>query len=298
MDSISESRTTSVMRDFLATSQANRLKTGSNEKAWEDILLGFASGADPIFEEYKRVVGAFHWTPLEIYRLTFPGEKVSAGDLTVICWILPQREQTRSDNRQEQFYSSERWIRARIIGEKFNNALRQHLVAELAARAINAVAPVISPSFARMESDKYVFASTWSERHAAYAAGLGTFGLCDGLITPKGKAHRVGSVVAKATITPTERPYTDPHAYCLYFFDGTCKTCAKRCPVEAISERGHDKVICRRHVRGACADHAKQAYGFEGWGCGLCQTGVPCEAGIPTKIAKALKSADNARIRS
>jgi len=36
-------------------------------------------------------------------------------------------------------------------------------------------------------------ASSWSERHAAYAAGLGTFSLNDALITPKGIAHRLGS---------------------------------------------------------------------------------------------------------
>ena len=39
------------------------------------------------------------------------------------------------------------------------------------------------------------------ETHAAHAAGLGTFGLCDGLITPIGKAIRVGSVVAKMNFT-------------------------------------------------------------------------------------------------
>ena len=43
-------------------------------------------------------------------------------------------------------------------------------------------------------SEKYGMASCWSERHAAFVSGLGTFGLCDGLITPVGKAMRCGSV--------------------------------------------------------------------------------------------------------
>jgi epoxyqueuosine reductase QueG len=53
----------------------------------------------------------------------------------------------------------------------------------------------------------YGYASSWSERHAAHAAGLGTFGLCDGLITPKGKAMRAGSVVAKIQVEPSIRFY-------------------------------------------------------------------------------------------
>jgi epoxyqueuosine reductase QueG len=51
------------------------------------------------------------------------------------------------------------------------------------------------PEWSRRPSEKYVFSSNWSERHAAYTAGLGTFGLCDGLITPLGKAMRVGEGV-------------------------------------------------------------------------------------------------------
>ena len=35
------------------------------------------------------------------------------------------------------------------------------------------------------------YISTWSERHAMYAAGLGTFGLSKGLITKKGMARLI-----------------------------------------------------------------------------------------------------------
>ena len=27
----------------------------------------------------------------------------------------------------------------------------------------------------------------------------------------------------------------------------------------------------------------REHFGFEGYGCGLCQTGVPCESGIPVR---------------
>jgi epoxyqueuosine reductase len=129
-----------------------------------------------------------------------------------------------------------------------------------------------------------VYASTWSERHAAYAAGLGTFGLCDGLITPAGKAVRVGSVIANIQIRPTPRPYTDHHGYCLFYTQGLCGKCIPRCPVGALSENGHNKRTCRSHIRPATEDYVKTNFGFEGYGCGLCQTGVPCESKIPTKM--------------
>ena len=47
-------------------------------------------------------------------------------------------------------------------------------------------------------------------------SGLGTFGLCDGLITPVGKAVRIGSVIAKVRISSSPRPYNVHHAYCLH----------------------------------------------------------------------------------
>ena len=33
----------------------------------------------------------------------------------------------------------------------------------------------------------------------------------------------------------------------------------------------------------------KREYGFEGYGCGLCQTGVPCESGIPERLGPRAK---------
>lgn len=280
-----------LIEDFVKTSPENWLNKEPGEKAWDEVLVGFASGADPIFDSYKDLVGSFHWTPLEIFRLTFPDSSVTAADLTVISWILPQRRVTREDNRKETFYPADRWVQARFAGEDVNDKLRGHVVAELEQQNIKSVAPFKSSLWAWVNHPKYVFSSTWSERHAAYAAGLGTFGLCDGLITSKGKAHRVGSVVAKLVVPTTERPYTDHHAYCLYFQTGTCKACAKRCPVDAITDEGHNKTKCWDHAGGTCAVYVKERFGFDGYGCGLCQTGVPCESGIPAKIQKTLKQA-------
>lgn len=270
-----------AINDFINNSPENTLQNTENEKAWADPLVGFSRGDDPLYEDYKDMIGAFHWTPAEIFNKTFPDITVAPDQLTVMSWVLPHVEQIKSDNRQEAAYPSERWARARIYGEQVNEKLRGHVVTVLQEAGFEAVAPMLSPFWKYETSERYGFASTWSERHAAYASGLGTFGLCDGFITPKGKAVRLGSVVAHIRISPTPRPYTDHHAYCLFFTDGLCGRCIARCPVGALTEAGHDKERCRNHIIPVTEDYVKSHYGFDGYGCGLCQTGVPCESKIP-----------------
>jgi len=274
-----------LIRDFITTSPVNTMRNDTEDPAWEGALVGFASGADPIWQQYKEYVGAFHWTPWEVFNQHCPGQPAVAEELTVVSWVLPQRERVRKTNRMAKKYPSEEWARIRVYGEEFNVALRRHVAGSLKRLGHAAVAPMLVPNWTIVKSERFSYASCWSERHAAHAAGLGTFGLCDGLITARGKAMRVGSVVAKICIEPTPRPYSDHRAYCLFFADGTCGKCIDRCPARAITRAGHDKERCRQHLARS-REHVKRTYKFEGYGCGLCQVGVPCEAGIPVKTAR------------
>jgi epoxyqueuosine reductase len=191
----------------------------------------------------------------------------------------------RKTNRRSRKYPSEEWARIRVYGEEFNVALRRHVVQSLKDAGHEAVAPMLAPNWTVVMSQRFSYASSWSERHAAHAAGLGTFGLCDGLITAKGKAIRAGSVVARISIQPTPRPYADHRAYCLFYAEGSCGKCIDRCPAGAITKAGHDKEKCRAHLVRS-REYVKKTYRFEGYGCGLCQVGVPCEAGIPVRAAR------------
>ncbi|MDJ0783296.1 MAG: epoxyqueuosine reductase [Desulfosarcinaceae bacterium] len=274
-----------LIQDFIADSPENRLHTEDDEVTWEGALVGFAAGHDPIWQQYKEYVGAFHWTPWELFNQHRPETNVGAAQLTVISWILPQRRFVRTSNRQATQYPSEAWARTRIYGEAFNTALRRHLVDCLERAGHPAVAPMLVPNWTVVQSQRFSYASSWSERHAAHAAGLGTFGLCDGLITASGKAMRAGSVVANLTLEATPRPYATHRAYCLFFAEGTCGKCIERCPVGAISKAGHDKERCRQHLA-RTRRYVAETYHFEGYGCGLCQVGIPCEARIPVKAAR------------
>ena len=266
---------------YVASEENSLQMDGSREPAWEEPLVGFSRGDDPLYRRFKEDIGPFVWTPPEIFGATFPDLDVKPEALTVISWVLPQTERTRLDNRREKAVSAERWARSRKFGEDFNVKLRDHVVDVLRKAGREAVAPMNAPGWRWEKSKRYGHASSWSERHAAYASGLGTFGLCDGLITPRGKAMRCGSVVARIAVPPSERPYDDHHAYCLFYFDGSCGKCIKRCPADAISREGHDKEKCAQYVRDVSSKSIRERFGFETSGCGLCQTGVPCEAGIP-----------------
>jgi ferredoxin len=274
------------IRDF-AKSPSNNLGGTHDEPAFDVPLVGFSGGDDPLYAEFKTLIGPFHWTPTEAFTQAFPDVWITPEQLTVITWILPQTRATKADNRKETVNASERWFRSRKFGEEFNVKLRDYLVSRLSDAGYQALAPQNLSSFSVKMSERYGLASTWSERHAAYAAGLGTFGLCDGLITPVGKAMRCGSVVARLSIPATPRPYNDPHAYCLFFSQGgVCGKCMGRCPAGAITAQGHDKAKCKEYIDTVERAHALEAYGLEAYGCGLCQTKVPCESRIPSTKTK------------
>ena len=258
---------------------------GWREPAFDLPHIGFASAADPIWLTFKDAVGEFHWTPAEAFALAFPGASVPADELSVVSWILPQTRLTREEQRKQKEMTGERWARARIMGEEYvNNGLRKFLVTALAGRGVQAVAPFLLPEWGGRQSERFVFSSTWSERHIAHAAGLGTFGLCDGLITPVGKAMRTGSLVVRAVLPPTLRAYRHHQEYCLFYNSGSCGACIKRCPAGALSFAGHDKRLCSDFLYKTTAAYVRETWNFDGYGCGLCQVGVPCESRIPARV--------------
>ena len=159
---------------------------------------------------------------------------------------------------------------------KFTAAIRQILE----EKGIAACGPALDERFAvKIEPTITAFKpdfhadSKWSERHAAYACGLGTFGLSKGLITEKGMAGRFASIIVSAEFEPTERKYTGIDDYCI-----KCGVCAKNCPAKAISlKNGKNNLKCHRHVQAMKKKYSPR------YGCGKCQVGVPCEFRSPAR---------------
>lgn len=274
----------SHLRQFVRESPLNRFPE-SNEPYFDEPLIGFASADDRLFAEYKTIIGEFHQTPQEVMEGSF-GADIRAA--TVISWVLPITKATRESNRPQTLYPSQAWARTRNFGEQFNTALRKHLVAYLTKKGNHAAAPQLAPGWRSLEDPRVGIASTWSERHAAFAAGLGTFGLNSGLITRRGIAHRCGSVVTDLALAPTPRPYAARGEWCPFLTTGRCGACISRCPVNAILPGERDKAACREHVYGAIPRAVAELYGVTETGCGLCQANVPCEFQIPANAHRSL----------
>lgn len=265
---------------FVNTSPLN-YSLDKRYKYFYEPQVGFASINDPLFLQYKEKIGEFYLLPTDWLDSEFGPNTSRKG--TVISWVLPINEAVIATNRAETLLPSREWSHVRFYGEQFNRALEEHISKFLSKSGFQSIAPSISSRWQRVYSDNVGHASNWSERHAAYAAGLGTFSLNDALITKRGIAHRCGSVITELVIEPTIRQYQGIYDYCLHYNSQKCGACIKRCPVDAITKNGHNKDLCFSYSRTQIKPAVNEIYGVTAPGCGLCQTRVPCERHIPGK---------------
>lgn len=240
-------------------------------KLFEAPLIGIGGAKDPLFYEFKKegVIGPHYMLPAE----WLPEAE------SVISVFLPFTETVRQANRKNDKIPSPEWLHGRIEGQQFVREVAEYLKKRIEQFGGRAVVPSQDERFWAEEQPpgenncQYGFTSNWSERHTAFVCGLGTFGLSRGLITRKGMAGRFFSMITDLKFPPTPRKYQGLYEYCIQ-----CGRCAERCPVRAISpEHGKKHVPCGRYI-----DFTKEKY-FPRYGCGKCQTGVPCESGIPAK---------------
>lgn len=262
----------SFIKTLATESSLNKLPTVEGGPIFDQPLVGVADGQDSLFTEYKRIIGDFHLAPTEVLQRTAEVEHYEGAieDTSVVCWVLPFAERIRSSNAMKKdLPASPLWAAGQEYGEKLNDNFREQVALFFRDKGYLAVAPVCSTLYIRL--GRYV--TNWSERHVLYAAGMGTFGLSRWLITERGVAMRCGSVVVNAKLTPTPRRYASHTENCLFYSLRACSECIDRCPAKAITTEGLNKVQCREYLD----VHAKAE------GCGLCQTGVPCESKIPTK---------------
>lgn len=242
--------------DFIGNEQ-NFVEELGMMQIWDQPLIGVARASDPLWEKLKEpeVVGPHHLTPDE----WLPGAK------SIISYFLPFTEHVRSSNRLKGLPSKE-WLYGRYEGEMFNNALRRIIIDVVEAAGGRAMAPALDNRFAVANH-----ISNWSERHAAFIAGLGTFSLNDSLITNLGTAGRFGSVITDLEFEPKIRPYKEVEEYCT-----KCYECIDRCPPRAITVNGKDAESCSKFLNKILKLNKPR------YACGKCQTAVPCEYKNPT----------------
>ena len=191
------------------------------------------------------------------------------GAKSVISVFMPFEKWITEENIGGD-WPTNAWLHGRIEGQTAMRKLVKDMEDMLEEKGYKAVAPSID---SRLKVNKEILTSNWSERHVAFICGIGTFGLSRGIITELGMAGRLISVVTTLPMVPTPRPYTDLLEYC-----DKCGSCIKGCPIDAISfEHLKDNKLCDGFLNEVLSKEAPY------YGCGKCQSGMPCAYGIPGK---------------
>ena len=240
-------------------------------------LVCIGRADDPLWEQFKQpdAIGDIYRTPRE----WLPEAK------TVISVFAPFTDYVRQSNAAEPVWPGSAWVSAYRTGGALIKRVSVQLADWLNAQGIPSVAPGMTEAFRFIyekgfdpEYPELSYVSNWSERHAAFVCGHGTFGLSRGIITKRGMAGRFSSVVTELELEPDKRPYEGLYDYCI-----RCGKCIENCPADAISfEEGKQHPPCDAWL----TEGGARGYS----GCGKCQVNVPCGTGIP---APAFRKRDN-----
>ncbi|MFW9895783.1 MAG: hypothetical protein ACFFD7_08260 [Candidatus Thorarchaeota archaeon] len=278
------------LEDHFAQSNLNKLpKSYGGGKIFSKPLIGIARGDDPIFEKFKLVAAPRHMTPSEMWVASGCSDTINlSAQLRIISIVCPFSDQIRKESMKAELLPAEIYSIGRNYANAFKIDVLKKLIGLFQSRGFQATAGMLSEAFDIYEG----LLSTWSERHIAFAAGLGTFSLHEGLITEVGCNIRLCSVITNAPLEVTPRQSDDPYANCLFYNNENCRECEKKCPGDAIDKNGHDKLKCRAYGRKVQLEMIKRLGSVlkPHWrrirgeyrevkppvGCAFCQFGVPC----------------------
>ncbi|MDR2183918.1 MAG: epoxyqueuosine reductase [Clostridiales bacterium] len=230
-------------------------------KIFEAPIFAFGPPHDGLYAKYAApdVIGSHFLGP----------DKWLPNTKTVISFFLPYADKIKAANSSDSQWPAYEWLHGRYEGQHVLKQLLEYLVKTLSEAGHDTLAPSIDRRFKAGNGFKHT--SNWSERHIAYACGLGTFGLSKGIITKRGMCGRLGSVLTQLDLSKDIRNYGNIHEYCTM-----CGACIGRCPARAISfKHGKNSAHCGDFLDKIWEKHNPR------YGCGKCQTGVPCESGIP-----------------
>jgi epoxyqueuosine reductase len=278
---------------LLSEGQGNILEDFPPAAVFGRPIMGVAEGTDDIFEAFRSVVDPRHIRPADFLRRRSPALKVGEP-IKVVSWALPFNRKILISNRGRE-WPSELYSVARNNGAALICDTLDKIVRILQSHGFAAAAPAQTDEYDAFRSPRFVFSSTWSERHVAYAAGLGRFGLNGCLITPLGTNVRFASIVTSLPLEVSLEERADYRSSCLADGGKTCGLCLDRCPVQAISGNGLDKSKCygrRQTIRRKFLEDYSQKFGLRpspivkngrrepgfSLGCALCMSAVPCES--------------------
>jgi len=281
-----------TISDLVSQAPENHLIDFGGVPVFDLPIIGVADGGHPLFYDYRKLVSPNHILPRNIL-MRYASKETDLSTVRVISWALPFSEPVRLSNR-DRSWPSRLYSLARNNGGALNYSVSQRLVALCQENGFAAVSPILTKEYDAFRVPELTFSSTWSERHVAFAAGLGLFGLNGSLITPLGSNVRFGSIITNLELEPAAVDGQNYRAPCLESEGRECAACIERCPVGALNGKGMNKFRCntmrkavrRRHLfqypqemhmlPSPVVKNGTRDNGYS-LGCALCQCGVPCE---------------------
>lgn len=218
---------TAFVRDFVRAYESRK----EISTRWGEPLVGFADAWDPYIQDLRRIISPTHALPQDIL----------AGARIVLVYYVPFTRELARTNQTGTLYSSPDWALAYEETNAMFGVLNGELVRWLSERGYTGV---VAPQSATFDQKRLI--SDWSHRHFAYAAGLGTFGLNNMLLTPLGCCGRYSSLVTDLDVRPGHRRERE---LCLYKDNGSCGICVRHCPGGALTVNGYDRQACYQVLR-------------------------------------------------
>lgn len=253
--------------DFIKDYVREYMKRDDIEAIWQEPLVGFADAGSSYVQDMKHLISDKHQLP----------QDVMAGAATIIAYYVPFTRELADTNNQAE-YASPEWARTYEETNAMFGQLNSALAAYLESRGYKADVSPEATTF-----DKEALISNWSQRHMAYAAGLGTFGINNMLISSKGCCGRYSTLITNIPFQP-EWAGEPAEERCGFLRDGSCGVCAMKCPAGAILIEDGKATYDRNKCYILCQENAKAYSDFgssydDGSGsevCGKCVTGAPC----------------------
>ena len=292
------------LEGVFSTNELNRLpEIFGGDRIFSSPLIGVSCGDDFIFGKFKEIIAPEHLTPSEMWTQNeLPHHKNLAERLRIVSIVFPYVSRIREEGeKNKENVPPEIYCVARNFASPFMDAVLGEIVRFIQKKGYRAISGMKSGAFQILtKKAPFRIYSNWSERHVAFASGLGTFSLHEGLITEAGCNIRLASVITDAPLEMTPRLGDEPYSNCLHFADGTCVSCMVKCPAGAITQEGHDKHKCllygrkvgeemqARSLKSLLKPHHRTVNGETRIsypvGCALCQFGVPCTDKNPTHL--------------
>lgn len=226
------------------------------ENIWKEPIVGFADAKGEYIQSLKTIIGEAHMLP----------EDFMENPKIVISYYVPFTEETAAINMNvEGNMAAQEWSDAYNQTNTMIGDINQYIADLLTEMGYRAAVP------SGIVFDRELILSNWSQRHIAYAAGLGTFGINNMLISEKGCCGRYGSIVADIPVKP-DSILTEER--CLYKKNGSCKKCVSNCFSGALTTEGFDRKKCYEICM---LNDAKTGADV----CGKCDIDIPCAFKMP-----------------